>query len=119
MVPEMESHGASTAKGQAQVMEHLGVGEKEIGRPVRATMESILLDETPSGVEVFMYRNACEADAVIFKQGQPTHHLPRNRREWSNEDARYRARQAEERPLGPCSGLGTYTAPSPRPPVWP
>ncbi len=66
MVPEMESHGASTAKGQAQVVEHLGVGEKEIGRPVRATMESILLDETPSGVEVFMYRNACEADAVIL-----------------------------------------------------
>lgn len=65
VVPAMGSHGASTAEGQARVLEHLGVGEKEIGCPVRATMKSILLGETPSGVEVFMDRNAYEADAVI------------------------------------------------------
>ncbi len=65
VVPAMGSHGASTAEGQAQVLEHLSVGEKEIGCPVRATMESVLLGETPSGVEVFMDRNAYEADAVI------------------------------------------------------
>ncbi len=47
------------------MLEHLGVGEKEIGCPVHATMESVLLGETPSGVEVFMDRNAYEADAVI------------------------------------------------------
>ncbi len=65
VVPAMGSHGASTAEGQARVLEHLGVSEKETGCQVRATMESVLLSETPSGVEVFMDRNAYEADAVI------------------------------------------------------
>src|SRR5918998_1642997 len=33
---------------------------------VRATMETTMLGETPSGVEIFMDRNAYEADAVIL-----------------------------------------------------
>ena len=65
VVPAMGSHGASTAEGQAEVLKHLGVGEEEIGCPVRATMETVLLGETSSGVEVFMDRNAYEADSVI------------------------------------------------------
>ena len=66
VVPAMGSHGASTAEGQAEVLRHLGVGEGEVGCPVRATMETVLLGETPSGVEVFMDQNAYEADAVIL-----------------------------------------------------
>jgi hypothetical protein len=65
VVPAMGSHGASTAEGQARVLEHLGVGEREIGCPVRATMETVLLGETPSGVQVFMDKNAYEADSVV------------------------------------------------------
>ena len=65
VVPAMGSHGASTAEGQAEVLKHLGVSEEEVGCPIRATMETILLGETPSGVAVFMDRNAYEADAVI------------------------------------------------------
>ena len=65
VVPAMGSHGASTAEGQARVLDHRGVGENEIGCPIKATMESVLLGETPSGVEVFMDKNAYEADAVI------------------------------------------------------
>jgi hypothetical protein len=65
VVPAMGSHGASTAEGQAQVLAHLGVGEESVGCPVRATMESIEIGETPSGVAVFMDRNAYEADSVI------------------------------------------------------
>ncbi len=52
VVPAMGSHGASTAEGQARVLEHLGVGEKETGWQVRATMEAVLLGETASGIEV-------------------------------------------------------------------
>src|ERR687893_637830 len=66
VVPAMGSHGASTAEGQAEVLRHLGVSEEEVGCPVRATMETTMLGETPSGVEVFMDRNAYEADAVIL-----------------------------------------------------
>jgi Domain of unknown function (DUF362) len=65
VVPAMGSHGASTAEGQAQVLAHLGVGEESVGCPVRATMESIEIGETPSGVAVFMDRNAYEADSLI------------------------------------------------------
>jgi Lactate racemase N-terminal domain len=65
VVPAMGSHGASTAEGQAKVLAHLGVSEERVGCPVRATMESVRLGETPSGVAVYMDRNAYEADSVI------------------------------------------------------
>jgi hypothetical protein len=61
-VPAMGSHGASTAKGQARVLAHLGVSEEKVGCPVRATMEAVLLGEAFSRVEIFMDRNAYEAD---------------------------------------------------------
>ena len=65
IVPAMGSHGASTAEGQAEVLGHLGVSEEKVGCPVRATMESVRLGETPSGVAVYMDRNAYEADSVV------------------------------------------------------
>jgi hypothetical protein len=65
VVPAMGSHGASTAEGQADVLAHLGVSEERIGCPVRATMETVKIGETPAGVAVFMDRNAHEADSVI------------------------------------------------------
>ena len=65
VVPAMGSHGASTAEGQAEVLAHLGVGEEKIGCPVRATMETVRIGSTPAGVEVYMDRNAWEADSVI------------------------------------------------------
>ncbi|HEX2742628.1 MAG TPA: lactate racemase domain-containing protein [Rubrobacter sp.] len=65
VVPAMGSHGASTAEGQAQVLAHLGVSEESVGCPVRATMETVRLGETPSGVAVYMDRNAYEADSVV------------------------------------------------------
>ena len=65
VVPAMGSHGASTAEGQAEVLAHLRMGEEELGCPVRATMETVRIGETPSGVSVYMDRNAHEADSVI------------------------------------------------------
>ncbi len=65
VVPAMGSHGASTAEGQAEVLAHLGVSEDEVGCPVRATMEPVKLGETDAGVEVFMDKNAYEADTVV------------------------------------------------------
>src|ERR687890_2026348 len=65
VVPAMGSHGASTAEGQARVLEHLGVSEERVGCPVRATMEAAKIGETPGGVSVFMDQNAFEADAVV------------------------------------------------------
>ncbi len=65
IVPAMGSHGASTAEGQAEVLRHLGVDEEAVGCPIRATMETVRVGETPSGVEVYMDRNAYEADSII------------------------------------------------------
>ena len=65
VVPAMGSHGASTAEGQAEVLRHLGVDEASVGCPIRATMEYVKIGETPAGVEVFMDKNAYEADSVI------------------------------------------------------
>ena len=65
VVPAMGSHGASTAEGQAEVLRHLGVDEGTVGCPIRATMETVRVGETPSGVGVFMDRNAYEADAIV------------------------------------------------------
>jgi len=65
IVPAMGSHGASTAEGQADVLRHFGVSEDRMRCPVRATMETVKLGETPAGVPVYMDRNAYEADSVI------------------------------------------------------
>ena len=65
VVPAMGSHGASTAEGQARVLAHLGVSEDQVGCPVKATMETVKLGETPAGVSVFMDRNAHEADSIV------------------------------------------------------
>ena len=65
VVPAMGSHGASTAEGQAEVLAHLGVSEEKVGCPVRATMETVRIGTTPAGVDVYMDRNAWEADSVI------------------------------------------------------
>ena len=65
IVPAMGSHGASNAEGQAEVLRHLGVSEESVGCPIRATMETVLVGETPSGVPVHVDKNAHEADAIV------------------------------------------------------
>src|SRR4028119_1291392 len=64
-VPAMGSHGASSAEGQAEVLRHLGVSEETVGCPVQATMETVLVGETPDGVPVHVDKNAYEADAIV------------------------------------------------------
>ena len=65
VVPAMGSHGASSAEGQAEVLRHLGVSEETVGCPIRATMETVLVGETPSGVPVYVDKHAHEADAIV------------------------------------------------------
>jgi len=65
VVPAMGSHGASTAQGQADVLAHLGVTEASVGAPIRATMETLCVGHTQSGLPVFMDAFAHEADAIV------------------------------------------------------
>ncbi|NOX53436.1 MAG: DUF2088 domain-containing protein [Planctomycetes bacterium] len=65
LVPAMGSHGGATAEGQRAVLEHYGVTEETVGAPIRSTMETVVVAETPQGVPVHFDKYAYEADHVF------------------------------------------------------
>ena len=65
IIPAMGSHGGGTAEGQRLVLEHYGITESSMGAPVRATMETTQVGETPQGIPVFLDNYALEADHVV------------------------------------------------------
>ena len=65
VVPAMGSHGGGTAEGQASVLADYGVHEQAVGAPVRATMETVVLGTTTSGITVHLDAEAAAADGVI------------------------------------------------------
>ena len=65
VVPAMGSHGGGTAEGQASVLADYGVHEQAVGAPVRATMETVVLGKTASGITVHLDADAAAADGVI------------------------------------------------------
>ena len=65
IIPAMGSHGGGTAEGQKLVLEHYGITESSMGVPIRATMETTQVGETPQGIPVFLDNYALEADHVV------------------------------------------------------
>jgi len=65
IIPAMGSHGGGTAEGQKLVLEHYGITEASMGAPIRATMETTQVGETPQGIPVFLDNYALEADHVV------------------------------------------------------
>lgn len=65
IVPAMGSHGGATAEGQRRILEGMGVTERYIGAPIRASMATVQVATTRTGLPVFMDRLAREADATI------------------------------------------------------
>lgn len=65
LIPAMGSHGGATAEGQTALLRDLGITEETVGAPLRATMETVQVGETPSGLPVFMDRYAAAADGII------------------------------------------------------
>ena len=65
IIPAMGSHGGGTAEGQRLVLEHYGITESSMGAPVRATMETTQVGETPQGIPVFLDNYALGADHVV------------------------------------------------------
>lgn len=65
IIPAMGSHGGGTAEGQKLVLEHYGITETSMGAPIRATMETTQVGETPQGIPVFLDNYALEADHVV------------------------------------------------------
>ncbi len=65
LVPAMGSHGGGTAQGQLQVLATYGITPERMGCPIRATMETVVLCQTPEGIPVHFDRYAYEADHVV------------------------------------------------------
>jgi hypothetical protein len=65
VVPAMGSHGGGTAAGQAEVLARYGISESELGVPVTATMETVVLGRTASGAAVHLDAAAAAADGVV------------------------------------------------------
>lgn len=64
IVPAMGSHGGGTAEGQRSLLEHCGITETAMGVPIRATMETLPIGETPEGIPVVLDKNSLEADHI-------------------------------------------------------
>lgn len=66
IVPSMGSHGGATAEGQKNMLVGMGITEEYVGAPIRATMETVELGRTQSGLPVVMDRYASEADGIVI-----------------------------------------------------
>ena len=66
LIPAMGSHGGATAEGQIEILRDLGFTEEYTGAPIRASMETVQIGQTPSGLPVYIDRYAHEADGIIL-----------------------------------------------------
>lgn len=65
LVPAMGSHGGGTAEGQKEVLEGYGLGERDLGVPIRSSLETVVLGQTEAGMPVYFDANAAQADAIV------------------------------------------------------
>lgn len=65
VVPAMGSHGGATAEGQKQMLEGYGVTEEYIGCPIISSMEVTKIGINEENMDVFIDKNAAEADGII------------------------------------------------------
>lgn len=73
IVPAMGSHGGGTAAGQEKLLAGFGITEAEMGVPVRATMETVVVAHTDRGMPVHFDRYASEADHVFVSNRVKPH----------------------------------------------
>jgi hypothetical protein len=66
IVPAMGSHGAATALGQQRVLEHLGITEKEMGVPIRSSLDVVRIGETAENIPVYLDKLAARADHIVL-----------------------------------------------------
>ena len=64
IIPAMGSHNGATAEGQRKMVESLGITEKEMGMPIRASMDCVKIGSVATG-DVWMDRHAYESAGVL------------------------------------------------------
>jgi hypothetical protein len=62
----MGSHGGGTAEGQLGILAGYGITPDAIGCEIRASMETVIVDETPQGIPVHFDKHASKADHVLI-----------------------------------------------------
>jgi hypothetical protein len=65
VVPAMGSHGGATAEGQREMLAGYGIVEDRIACPILSSMDTVEIGHTPDGVDVWLDRNASEADGIF------------------------------------------------------
>ncbi|QDU80865.1 hypothetical protein Pla110_26010 [Polystyrenella longa] len=65
IVPAMGSHGGGTAQGQVDLLGRYGISEQTMETEIRASMETIIVAETPQGIPVHFDKHASTADHVF------------------------------------------------------
>lgn len=65
VVPAMGSHGGATTDGQVAMMASLGMTEDSLDCEIRATMETVEVAQTTSGMPLYLDRHAAEADRIL------------------------------------------------------
>jgi hypothetical protein len=73
LIPAMGSHGRAEATGQTEILRLLGVNPQTVPAPILATMDTIVLGQTPNGATVHLDRIASEADGIIVLGRTKTH----------------------------------------------
>ena len=65
IVPAMGSHGGATPEGQAEMLAGYGITEQAMGVPIVSSMEVVRIGQLDDGQDVFIDRNAFEADGIV------------------------------------------------------
>lgn len=65
IIPAMGSHGGASAEGQREILLNFGLSEENVGAPIRATMETVYVGKSASGLEVRLDAYAAKADWII------------------------------------------------------
>ncbi|MDA2967870.1 MAG: DUF2088 domain-containing protein [Actinomycetota bacterium] len=65
VVPAMGSHGGGTADGQLEMLASLGMTPETVGAEIRATMETVEVARTSSGMPIYLDRFAAAADRIL------------------------------------------------------
>jgi hypothetical protein len=77
ILPAMGSHGGATAEGQINVLKEMGITESSVGAPITSTMDVISVGRLDSGAEVFVSKDALEADHLVVINRVKPHTLLR------------------------------------------
>lgn len=65
IIPAMGSHGGGVAENQQQILAGYGITESSMGVPVRASMDTIQIATSKTGIPVYADKIACSADYII------------------------------------------------------